>query len=289
MADDSQVSPVTREVLRAGALLLLPAITACACGAGVPSAPPARSPSHAPPASASPLRPPPASAAACQETFVPAFFYADSVWAQAIAARPAPRVMFLNVDSGPGTAPQPHFQALVRQAQAAGITVLGYSSTAYGRRPIGSLETQVRDYRAWYGVNGMFLDLVQGTAGDLPYYRELTSYIRATVPKAVIWLNPGDFPDRGYMSVGNVVMVFEGPYSSYRTTRVPGWVSRYQPGQFAHVVYATPRSELASAVRLSRARRAGHLFVTDLPGSPNPYGGLPGYWPAESAAIAGTC
>ena len=129
--------------------------------------------------------------------------------------------MFLNINSGPGTAPDPHFQALVRQAQAAGIAVLGYSSTSYGQRPIGSVETEVRQYRAWYRVNGMFLDVIQGTPGELPYYRALASYVRATVPDAVIWLNPGTYPDPGYMSVGNVVMVFEAPTRSTSPTRCP--------------------------------------------------------------------
>jgi hypothetical protein len=225
----------------------------------------------------------------CQNGFVPAYFYASSVWAQAIDTKPAPRVMLLNVDNGVGTAPLSHFQARVRQAHAAGITVLGYSSTVYGQRSIGSIEAEVRQYKAWYGVNGIFLDLTQGTAGELSYYRQLASYIRATVPNAVIWLNPGTYPAQSFMSVANVVMVFEGSYASYLQDHVPSWVSHYQPGQFAHVIYATPRSDFASAVNLSRARRAGYLFVTDLPGSPNPYGALPSYWTQEAAAIPDKC
>jgi len=182
-----------------------------------------------------------------------------------------------------------HFQGVVRQAQAAGITVLGYSSTDYGQRPIAAVKAEVRQYRAWYGVNGILLDLTQGTPGELSYYRELTGYIRATVPHAVVWLNPGDYPDPGFMSIADVVMVFEGSYAQYLAVQVPGWVSQYQPDRFVHVVYATPRSDLASAVRLSRARRAGYLFVTNLPGSPNPYDAMPSYWPREVAAVTGAC
>lgn len=216
-------------------------------------------------------------------------FYPDSDWSQAIDTKPAPRVMLLNVDSGPGSAPLPHFQAVVRQAQAAGITVLGYSSTVYGQRPIASVEAEVREYQAWYRVNGIFLDLTQGTPGELSYYRTLAGYIRATVPGAVVWLNPGDYPDPSFMSIANVVMVFEGSYDQYLADQVPGWISDYQPDQFVNVVYATPRSDLASAVRLSRARRAGYLYVTDLPGSPNPYDAMPSYWPQEVAAVTGAC
>jgi hypothetical protein len=216
-------------------------------------------------------------------------FYPDSDWTQAIDTKPAPHVMLLNVDSGPGSAPLPHFEAVVRQAQAAGITVLGYSSTVYGQRPIGSVEAEIREYQAWYRVNGIFLDLTQGTPGELSYYRTLASYIRATVPDGVVWLNPGVYPDPSFMSIANVVMVFEGSYAQYLADQVPGWIGAYQPDQFVNVVYATPRSDLASAVRLSRARRAGYLFVTDLPGSPNPYDAMPSYWPQEVAAVTGGC
>jgi hypothetical protein len=220
---------------------------------------------------------------------VPAFFSASSAWAQAIATRPVPHAMFLNINSGPGTAPDPHFQALVRQAQAAGIAVLGYSSTNYGQRPVAAVEADVRDYRAWYGVNGIFLDVIQGTPGELPYYRTLASYIRATVPNAIIWMNPGTFPDPGLMSVADVMMVFEGSYAQYISEQVPGWARHYRPDQFANVIYATPPSELASAVRLSRVRRAGYVFVTGLPGSPDPYDAMPSYWAQEAAAVAGPC
>jgi hypothetical protein len=292
------------------AACMLAAVAVCACATSVPSASPP-SPSLNLSASAAPARPggpslphqpsrsreplgssiggQPRPASACQHIFVPAFFYASSAWARAIGTTPRPRVMFLNVNSGPGTAPDPHFQTLAGQAQAAGITVLGYSSTRYGQRSIGSVETEVRQYKDWYGVNGMFLDLTQGTPGELPYYRALASYIRATVPNAVIWLNPGTYPDPSFMSVANVVMVFEGSYAQYLSDQVPGWISHYRPDQFAHVIYATPGADLARAVSLSRARRAGFLYVTDLPGSPDPYDALPGYWAQEARAIAGGC
>jgi hypothetical protein len=228
-------------------------------------------------------------ASSCQSTFVPAYFYSSSIWAQAIETRPAPAVMLLNVDNGAGTAPVSHFQTLVRQAHDAGITILGYSSTDYGQRAISSVETEVEEYKSWYGVNGIFLDLTQGTPGEFSYYRTLTNFIRSTIPNGVVWLNPGVYPDQAFMSIANVVMVFEGPYSAYLSDQIPSWISQYSPSQFAHVIYETPPSDLATAVSLSRERRAGHLFVTDLSGSGNPYGALPSYWSQEADAIPGPC
>jgi Spherulation-specific family 4 len=244
------------------------------------------SPGSTSPGSTSPGSP---GASGCQSTFVPAYFYSSAIWAQAIGTRPAPSVILLNVDSGPGTGPLSHFQTVVRQAQAAGITVLGYSSTSYGQSAISSVETQVREYRSWYGVNGIFLDLTQGTPGEFSYYRTLTDFVRSTIPNGVVWLNPGDYPAPEFMSIANVVMVFEGPYSAYLSDQVPSWISQYSPGQFAHVIYETPPSDMASAVSLSRKRRAGHLFVTDLSGSGNPYGALPSYWSREAGDVPAPC
>ncbi len=326
MGNDSPVDNASRvpAAVRLAVALLLPSVVACACATApasrpvalgspsraatakaTPSASPSPSPSPKPRhvhkrkalAAASPsAKPAPAAeqtqptgpvvAAGCQDTFVPAYFYASSDWTQAIDTQPAPAVMLLNVDSGPGTSPLSHFQTLTKQAQAAGITVLGYSSTEYGAKPIASVEGEINDYKAWYGVNGIFLDLTQGTSGELSYYQQLANYIRANVPGGVVWLNVGAYPDQSFMSVANTVMVFEGSYSSYVSDQVPSWVSQYSPSHFANVLYATPESDFDSAVNLSRTRsRAGFLFVTDLSGSGNPYGAMPSYWSQEAATI----
>jgi hypothetical protein len=232
-----------------------------------------------------------ASAAArhCRAVFVPAFFSPGSEWTQTVESKPPPSTMILDITStGAGSAPEPGFLAAVKQAQAAGVRVLGYASTDYGQRPAAAVEADVRHYRAWYGVTDTFLDLAASGAGQLGYYRALAGVIRAVNPGATVWLNPGGYPDQGYMSVGNVVMVFEGPYASYRDLQVPSWAARYPAARFAHTIYATPASDLASAVSLSGSRGAGYVYVTDRSGA-NPYSGLPGYWSSENTAITSSC
>jgi hypothetical protein len=231
------------------------------------------------------------SAPRCQNAFVPAYFYSGTIWKHAVHSKPAPKVMILNVNSGPGNAPLSHFQSLVRQARAAHVTVLGYSATEYGTRPAAAVKTEIRDYHRWYKVSGMFLDTAATTASELPYYRTLTRYIRRVDAKPVIWLNPGAYPDRRYLALANVVMAFEGPYASYEHLRVPRWAARYKPGRFAHVIYRTPGSDLAGAVRLARSRRAGFVYVTNRSGAAgtNPYGALPSYWKREDASVTSRC
>ena len=267
-----------------GAPALAPAAAAGAVAARGAAVPAARGPAVSEPSATA------ATAASCQQAFVPAYPWSSAFWTRAIDSRPAPGVMILNVTGmGAGNAPVPHFQALVRKAHAAGVSVLGYSSTEYGRRPAAAVEADARHYKAWYKVNGMFLDLTANARSGLAYYRALATYIRAAIPRSVIWLNVGAYPARGYMSVGNVVVAFEGSYASYRGLAVPAWTAHYKAARFADVIYATPRSDLASAVSLARHRRTGHLYVTSLPGSPDPYSALPGYWAREVAAIAAPC
>jgi hypothetical protein len=224
----------------------------------------------------------------CQASFVPAFF-APQGWSRAVGGSSGPAVMILNPASGPGTAPDRAFQAAVREARAAGATVIGYIGTNYSKRPLAQAEKDVRDYRSWYGVTGIFLDQTPTTgSAQIGYYRSLARVVRQSAPRAPVWLNPGAYPDQSYMSVGTVVMVFEGPYESYVPSRVPGWVRHYRPARFAHTIYATPGGDLASAVRLSRLRNAGYAYITDDVG-PNPYSSLPSYWRREQAAVAGGC
>jgi Spherulation-specific family 4 len=226
----------------------------------------------------------------CQKTFVPAYFDA-SAWPQATVGKHRPSAMILNPSTGigAGSGPNSGYQSAARQAHAKGIMILGYSSTAFGSRPISQIEADVRNYKAWYGVNGIFLDSVSGTASALPYYRKLARYIHQTIPGSSVWLNAGNYPDQRYMSIGDVLMVFEGTYAQYRDVQVPSWARNFPATRFANTIYgAVTSSEANSAISLSRSRNAGYVFVTNLT-EPNPYDALPGYWSSEVTAISSGC
>ena len=224
----------------------------------------------------------------CQASFVPAFF-PPSDWNRAAVGGTGPAVMILNPASGPGTAPNPEFRTAVQRAKANGSRVIGYIGTNYGLRPLWQSELYIRQYREWYGVQGVFLDQspTSGTA-QIGYYRTLARYIHRLSPGAPIWLNPGVYPDRAYMSVGSVVMAFEGSYQSYLGLKVPKWARHYPPDRFAHTIYAATRHDLTDAVRLSIHRDAGYVFVTD-DVTPNPYSALPSYWGHEAPSVAANC
>jgi Spherulation-specific family 4 len=227
--------------------------------------------------------------ARCPGLFVPAFFYPGPEWASMENSRPGPGTLILDITStGAGSSPSGVFQNAVRQARGSGIRILGYSSTQYGHRSAASVEADVRNYKAWYGVTGTFLDEVSTSSSALPYYRELVSHINRVNPGSAVWLNPGTYPDERYMSLGTVVMTFEGPYTSYVSGPVPRWAAHYPAARFANVIYKVPRSELAHTRSLAAARHVGHVYVTDRSGS-NPYGSLPSYWSSEASARGTGC
>jgi hypothetical protein len=231
----------------------------------------------------------PVAAQYCRQLVVPAYFYSSAVWARADGSKPAPGDIILDISGvGAGNAPQAHFVAVVRQAKARGVTVLGYISTVDGQRPAAQVETEVRNYKQWYGVTSIFLDRVSGAPPQAAYYRQLARYIHRFSRGSSVWLNPGVFPDQDYMSIGDVVMVFEGTYAQYLSLRQPGWVRKYPASKFAQTIYATPGSGLGAALKLATSRRAGHVYVTDDSGD-NPYDTLPSYWSRETTAASAGC
>jgi hypothetical protein len=268
--------PVRRRavILVLAAMAVIAAAVACTAR---PAAPP------------SPGGPDATGSAGCWQLVVPAYFYSSATWAQAADSKPPPSNIILDISGlGAGNEPDEHFQAIVRQVRSRGIKVLGYISTVDGHRPTAQVEAEVRNYKAWYGVTDIFLDRVSGTEPEANYYRQLASYIHRFSAGSSVWLNPGQYPDQNYMSIGDVVMVFEGTYDQYLSLSVPGWADRYPASRFAHTIYATPGSDLSRILQLATSRRAGHVYVTDGTGS-NPYDGLPDYWARENATASAGC
>jgi Spherulation-specific family 4 len=225
----------------------------------------------------------------CQEIAVPAYFYPGADWTRAINSRPVPSMMILDItSSGAGSAPDPNYQAAVKRAQAAGIEIIGYSNTSYTRRPAAAVEADVRNYKAWYDVTDIFLDQATSNSSGIAYYRQLTNYIHDVNPGSTVILNPGTYPDQQYMSLGDIVMVYENTYAHYAGLRVPSWADKYPAAKFAYAIYAATAAQLGRAISLSWSRHAGYVYVTDRTGS-NPYSALPGYWSREDAIIAARC
>ena len=226
----------------------------------------------------------------CQAMAIPAYFYPGSRWTQATAGAPTVEIMVMNPMNGPGSAWDPQYGAAVSNAQAAGIFVVGYVYTSYGARNTNNVKSDIDTYEAWYNVDGIFLDETAGTSNMVSYYRSIDDHIRS-YPGNITILNPGIYPDESYMGAGDIIMAFEGSYSTYNSSSytIPQWARSYSPWRFWHAVYSTSsKSPMKNAVNESRGRNAAYIYITN-DALPNPWDTLPTYWSAELNKIGELC
>ena len=113
----------------------------------------------------------------------PCFTTTQCTWTAVIQARQAypsvPILAVINPNSGPGTSKDPNYVQGVKNLQAAGVLVLGYIWTSYGRSSLPNVESQVNSYKNWYSVNGIFFDGMAYVAGSEKYYSTLNSYVKS--------------------------------------------------------------------------------------------------------------
>jgi hypothetical protein len=224
----------------------------------------------------------------CQGLAVPAYFYPGSTWATAVGSAPQTALMIMNPNSGPGTVKDANYAKAVASAQAAGVKVLGYVATSYGRRTSVELANDIKAYKEWYGVDGIFLDEVRSDAAALNYYKTLVNYIRAT-KGGFVMLNPGVVPAEGYVKLADTTIVFEDSYADYLRWVPPSWMYKYPAGKLTHLVYsAADTTQLTNAINLSRNRNAGMIYITN-DVLANPWDTLPTYWAKEVSIMTAKC
>lgn len=123
---------------------------------------------------------------------VPLYVSPGRIWNEAIAGKYAhplvPVVIIVNVDNGPGAIKTQNYVAYVKKAQEAGIDVLGYVFTKYGRRSQDEVDAQMLRWYNFYHTDGIFLD--QMADGNAAYYQAATAFAHAHA----LWFvmgNPG--------------------------------------------------------------------------------------------------
>ncbi|HVA32676.1 MAG TPA: spherulation-specific family 4 protein [Candidatus Baltobacteraceae bacterium] len=204
---------------------------------------------------------------------VPLYVYPGKIWRKAIAAKLAhpnvPMIFIVNVANGPGRKVDSTYVAYVEKAQKAGIDVLGYVYTQYGKRSQTTVEGQMAQWYSYYHTDGIFLD--EMAPNDPAYYQTLTAYAHANS----LWFvmgNPGvDAPGN---SGPDVINFYERA----------GYPSRSFLKKPAHETYGQSRwSYMAGAVAFNASRikgsakYVGYLYATDGK-EPECYCRLPSYF-----------
>jgi hypothetical protein len=225
--------------------------------------------------------------------FVPAYFYPGGAglkgWDGLIdAARKVPVTAIVNPASGPGKAPDPNYTRALDRAAGAGVTLIGYVSTSYAKRPRADVEADVDRWVTFYpAIRGIFFDEQASGPEQVEYYAALSADTRRRIRNGVVITNPGTACDPAYFTRAGVdaVCVWENR-GGFERLKQPV-LEKASPEQFvalAHGVAGTAAME--QAVRKAASERIGYVYVTD-DVLPNPWDRLPVYWKDEVAAVAG--
>ena len=203
------------------------------------------------------------SSGGCQGILNPSYYYPGGTdWNGSVAGAGGVKIMIANPDSGPGTAVDPNYVSGIAQAQKAGIKVLGYSHTSYGARAAATVESEVSEYYSWYGVDGIFFDEAATASSTVSYYQTLYNYVHSLSSGAVVTINPGLYPDEGYMAAADIITVFEDSYSNYLSLQVPSWAMSYPANRFSHMVYSASGTSSLSEASVSPLEETWVTFLS---------------------------
>lgn len=213
---------------------------------------------------------------------VPLYGQLGPEWEELIQAKQAhpvvPVVAIVNAASGSGDARNPAYASAIDGLKAAGIVVLGYVSTREGGRSIKSLETDIAEWRSWYGVDGVYFDQMPQKSGMEGYYAYMTQFAKSH-GMTVTMGNPGANTSLSYIGTVGTIVISEGfgvPSLSY----LAGWdKSGNGKGNFAFIARSVP--DYNSSYVEDAAASVGFLFVSDA----SNYFALPTYLSSEMSSL----
>lgn len=220
---------------------------------------------------------------------VPAYFYplASSPWSRlnaAAAAHPQRVAAIGNPGSGPGSAFDSSYSAAFAGFRASGGLLLGYVHSSYGARPAAAVKADMTQWRAWYPLDGFFIDEMDNLAGaHEAYYRDLFLHARSLVPRGIVVGNPGVSTPQSYLFWNNQRVVsalcIQESSSSFLAWQSDSWVKALPRRNFYALPYAVGASTWPSVVDHAYAENCGWIYTTD-DVLPNPWDTLPSYFEA---------
>lgn len=221
---------------------------------------------------------------------VPAYFYPSgeglATWDRLLeSSARAPIVAIVNPASGPGKKADENYLAIFKKAKATKITLVGYVTLSYAKRPLADVQADVETWlRLYPGIQGIFFDEQPSGAADAPFVAKCCDHVRSKIASAKVFTNPGTSCAKEYLSGESplTACLFEGK-QGFDDFRLPDWSKGQSRDQFCVLLYNTPsadqmRKQFAAALD----RGAGYLFITSADGA-NPWDRLPPYWEDELA------
>jgi hypothetical protein len=220
------------------------------------------------------------------QLLVPAYFYpageGAKEWDKLIAAAErVPIVAIVNPASGPGKRVDPNYTAVLEKAaKAKRLTLIGYVSTSYARRPSAEVQADVDQWLKFYpGIRGIFFDEQASGAEQIEYYAGLYEHVRATHKLKLVITNPGTTCDESFVTkpAADAVCLFEGP-KPFDAAQLPQWRTKYPADHVAVLSYRIDSAQSMQQLMAHAAKnKIGYCYITDAAGN-NPWNRLPAYW-----------
>jgi hypothetical protein len=224
--------------------------------------------------------------------WVPAYFYPAGEgleeWDRLMkSGRQVPIVAVVNPASGPGEKVDPNYVAVTDRARKAGLPLVGYVSTQYGKRSLDAVKADVDNWVRFYPkIQGFHVDEQSSEAARVDYYAALYQYVRRKIPDALVLSNPGTECASAYLSrpAADAICLFERD-KGFEDFHPPAWAKPFPPSRFGVIAYDVKTADkMREHVRAAERHGIGHVYVTDARGA-NPYNRLPTYWDDEVRAI----
>lgn len=211
-----------------------------------------------------------------------------TLWAEcAQASSRVPLVAIMNPANGPGPGVDPDYASASGSVRSAGGRVIGYVYTSRGGIPLDSVLASVDRYRAWYALDGIFLD---GMANDadpehVAWYAALRESIRAREPTWLVAGGPGANTRPEYLAGADVMCIFESDAESYFAWEPDAWVRDHPAARWLHLVHTLSSADsMRQVVARAWTRGAGWVCVTH-DRMTNPWDEIPVYWDALVEAV----
>jgi hypothetical protein len=223
---------------------------------------------------------------AASGTIVPLYSYpTDPAWTAIVAAKQAhPSVTvraIINPDSGPGASKDPEFAKGIATLDAAGIVVLAYVATTYGKKAKALVQGEIDAYQGFYpGLKGIFFDEMSNTPGDEAYYEGLDMYTKGKGYSVTVG-NPGTDTPASFVGILDTVLIYESA-GLPAVGSLGVFSGQFDKSYFGVIPYGVPAVDTAF-VAAARAK-VGFIYLTD-DTVPNPWDTLPAYFPALLAAL----
>jgi hypothetical protein len=237
---------------------------------------PATAPASASTAAAAPAAAP--AAGSHPGTIIPLYSVPGSgTWAAVAAAKRAhpsvPVMAVINPASGPGTAALSDYMAGIADLTAAGVKVIGYVHTSYGKRATAEINADVDRWRSLYpSVSGIFFDEMANVAGLESFYSGINGYAKSKGYDYTIG-NPGADGAATYVGTVDTILIYENR-GLPSAAAIGGWHSGYDRKNFGIIPYGV--SGVDAAFLRTATTTCGYVYLSsdDLP---NPWDTVPAY------------